>query len=158
MSMMKINNGSMFIAKEDGSYEKVTEFNDISEVTVDDSEIKNANEIWGVIGKNREITCTCKFDPRAFKKSIRILMGWKCKGPVRGRKIFKAREKYMKDCLLANKYINLLLECSNMDIRKSEYFSEYYPIDITGIPCRDILGWLILCIWDAQGKKKEIMG
>lgn len=148
MSMTKINNWSMSIAKEDGSYEKVTEFNDISEVTIDDSEIKNANEVWGTIGRNREVTCTCSFNPRVFKKGIRVLMGWKCKGPVRRRKIIEARRNFTRDCLLANKYIELLLGA--VDIRKSEYFRNYYPIDITGLPCRDIFEWLVLCLWDIQ--------
>ena len=148
MSMMKINNGSMFIAKEDGSYEKVTEFNDISEVTVDDSEIKNANEVWGTIDRNKEVSFTCSFDPRVYRRSIRVLMGWKCKGPVRRRKIIEVRRNFTRDCLLANKYIELLLDA--IDIRKSKYFRNYYPIDITGLPCRDIFEWLVLCLWGVQ--------
>lgn len=146
--MMKINNGNMFVAREDGTYEKVTEFNDISEVTVDDSEIKNGNEIWGTIDRNKEVTYTCSFDSRVSKKGIRMLMGWKCKGPVRQRKIIEARRNFTRDCLLANKYIELLLGV--IDIRKSEYFRNYYPIDITGLPCRDIYEWFVLCLWDVQ--------
>ena len=151
MSAMSINKGTMFVAKKDGTYEKVTEFNDISELTIDDSDDKNGNDrsaVWGVIDRNKEITCTCKFDPRAFKKSIRVLMGWKCKGPVRGRKIIEARRNFTRECLLANKYIELLLDAA--DIGKSEYFRNWYPIDITGLPCRDIFEWLVLCIWDVQ--------
>ena len=148
MSVMSVSNGTMFIAKEDGSYEKVTEFNDISEVTIDDSEIKNANEVYGIIDRNKEVTYTCSFNPRVFKKGIRVLMGWKCKGPVRRRKIIEARRNFTRDCLLANKYIELLLGA--IDIRKSEYFRKYYPIDITGLPCSDIFEWLVLCLCDVQ--------
>ena len=141
-SGISLCNGLLYMKHEDSEeYEPIMAFSDVE--TIEPEEEKdNENALIAVdIPREYDFTIEVPFKPWALRRNKKIWLGFSnCRGPGRYKSIARCLEYMRKAYAVDSRYLSMLARMGKLDARKTMAV----PIDVTGLPCTDILEYLWL--------------